>query len=1043
MKSHRSTRRRTARAARSSQRSHRLIEALEGRTLLAADTSLTTWHNPFMAEDVNGDATVTPSDVLTVLDAINRIGAGPLPLSGGGLARRTSGSAAMSAGQYLDVTGDGVLAPDDVLRVLDHVNRGLVGGGIAADPATPWISVSDAQLAEDGGSMIFTVSLSNASAEEINVGFATQDNTALAGLDYTAQSGQLTFAPGSTQLQVAVPVIADVLAEPDETFFLVISSPINAQILDEQGVGTILANSAAAVQIETRFEIRDAGNNVVPDGGTIHVGDSFTFLVYVDDVSAADEGVLAAYLDVAYTASVLGAVGPISYNSLYDTAQQGNFATDGLIDEAGATNINGAPGPGEVLLFSIPMIAEAGGLATLTGNPADLVGNESGVYPATPVSPGQIFYDSVSLNVEEIANSITIDSVSIVEGDSGTTAFTFTVTRNNPTADVATVQFATSNGTATLADNDYVATSGTLTFAVGDNTETITVLVNGDGKIEADETFLVTLSNPSNAVLGLGVGTGTILNDDEVPVIAGFVYVDANNDGIKSANEVGLPGVIVTITSEDGLYSDWTTTDATGRYEFDGLAVDQYYITETQPGFYGDGLDTPSAFVSANDKFYIDLLSDTSIPDLNFGETGILPEFLAAALNRRVFFSTTVDNPINGLTSPIVNANLTRGDLWVSFDGGWDGLRKFQAYSAQGSVTLKLYDLNRFGKLHLLATSQLVNGIPEISWVDTPEAPATPLFLQITGTSTNASVKIIDTLRVVAQSVAEGNFGATNQTLTVKLSGRQTAPVVVQYATANDVAVSPDDFTAVSGTLTFDPGETTKTITVPVLGDVLDENNETFLVNLTGASSFVEVAPGPFKIAITDDDQAPRVKITDVAIAEGDGGAANAVFNVILSSASGREVTVAYTTAAGTASSGGDFTPVSGTVTFAPGTLAQLIAVPILGDTFLETDESFSVVLGSAVNANILDGIGLGTIVNDDAGPQFLPPPGGTSGGLLASSESSESSVAADADVAPATTSVAVAPAAGYTRPISSRGRSATRAVDAALAEEEDWLLIA
>src|SRR5438067_5880995 len=72
---------------------------------------------------------------------------------------------------------------------------------------------------------------------------------------------------------------------------------------------------------------------------------------------------------------------------------------------------------------------------------------------------------------------------------------------------------------ATVADGDYVATSGTLTFGANVNTQTISVLINGDTKIESDEAFFVFLSNPTNgATLTNGTGTGTILNDDSAPI---------------------------------------------------------------------------------------------------------------------------------------------------------------------------------------------------------------------------------------------------------------------------------------------------------------------------------------------------------------------------------------------------------------------------------------------------------------------------------------------------------------------------------------------
>src|SRR5262249_11139656 len=110
---------------------------------------------------------------------------------------------------------------------------------------------------------------------------------------------------------------------------------------------------------------------------------------------------------------------------------------------------------------------------------------------------------------------ITIGDASVKEGNRGTTAVTFTVTLSAAYDQPMTVNFATLDGTATVADSDYVATSGTLTFAAGETSKSITVLVKGDKKKAANETFWVQLSGASSAALiDAPLGLGVILNDD-------------------------------------------------------------------------------------------------------------------------------------------------------------------------------------------------------------------------------------------------------------------------------------------------------------------------------------------------------------------------------------------------------------------------------------------------------------------------------------------------------------------------------------------------
>ncbi|WP_225205540.1 beta strand repeat-containing protein [Novosphingobium huizhouense] len=109
--------------------------------------------------------------------------------------------------------------------------------------------------------------------------------------------------------------------------------------------------------------------------------------------------------------------------------------------------------------------------------------------------------------------SLSVNSVSVAEGNSGTRTLTFTVTLSSASVQTVTVNYATADGTAT-AGSDYVAASGTLTFAPGETTKTVAITVNGDLAVEANETFTLQLSNAVNGTISGSTGTGTITNDD-------------------------------------------------------------------------------------------------------------------------------------------------------------------------------------------------------------------------------------------------------------------------------------------------------------------------------------------------------------------------------------------------------------------------------------------------------------------------------------------------------------------------------------------------
>ena len=146
------------------------------------------------------------------------------------------------------------------------------------------------------------------------------------------------------------------------------------------------------------------------------------------------------------------------------------------------------------------------------------------------------------------------------------------------------------------------------------------------------------------------------------------------------------------------------------------------------------------------------------------------------------------------------------------------------------------------------------------------------------------------------------------------------------------------------------------------LGDHAHEGSRSGICSVT-------VAPGPPPPAPTL--PAPSVSVADASVPEGNTGASVATVTVTLSAASSSPVSVAFTTLSGTATSGQDFAPASGRVTFPIGTTAQTIPVTVIGDTTLEPDETFTVQLSDPVNAMIARGTGTVTIKNDD-----LPPAG-------------------------------------------------------------------
>ena len=208
------------------------------------------------------------------------------------------------------------------------------------------------------------------------------------------------------------------------------------------------------------------------------------------------------------------------------------------------------------------------------------------------------------------------------------------------------------------------------------------------------------------------------------------------------------------------------------------------------------------------------------------------------------------------------------------------------------------------------------------------------------------------------------------------LSRASDLPVSVSYATAAGTATAGTDYEDTNGTLRFAPGETERAIRVLVHGDETPEPDETFTVTLSGAVNAELESAGAATGTIVNDDTAVLAIVPAVSVLEGDGGSTEAVFTVTLSPASELPASARYVTAAGTATAGTDYEETGGTLTFAPGETERMIRVPVYGDETLEADETFTVTLGGAVNAELESaGVATGTIVNDDTAVLAITPP--------------------------------------------------------------------
>ena len=201
----------------------------------------------------------------------------------------------------------------------------------------------------------------------------------------------------------------------------------------------------------------------------------------------------------------------------------------------------------------------------------------------------------------------------------------------------------------------------------------------------------------------------------------------------------------------------------------------------------------------------------------------------------------------------------------------------------------------------------------------------------------------------------------------VSLSGTSGKTVTVSFATSDGTATSDADFLPTAGTLTFEPGETTKIVEVGIIDDPIHEPEEWFELALSNARN-ARVPRFPARGTIHDDD-------TLLTIAGASAGEASDRLEFVVTAtglvAGDAPATVDYATEDGTATAGADYEPVSGTLTFTADRAEQVVAVPLVDDAVDEPDETLVVVLTDAANATIGTATAVGTIEDDDPVPEL------------------------------------------------------------------------
>ncbi|NVK82999.1 MAG: putative Ig domain-containing protein, partial [Cytophagia bacterium] len=402
----------------------------------------------------------------------------------------------------------------------------------------------------------------------------------------------------------------------------------------------------------------------------------------INDVTRAENADVGSTTDFIFTVTLSDNVGS-AFTVDYGTGD--NTATTAGSDysaTSGTLNFTGTAGETQQIIVTVNNddILEAD--ETFGVQLVNLQANGQSITIADDTGVGTITNDDQS--------TLSISDITKVEGNSGTTDFTFSVTMTGAVDQQVTVDYATSDGTATIANGDYNATSGTLTFSGADGeSQTITVAVNGDATEELNESFTISLSNVQDGGKGVSfaksTALSTIANDDDNVAPSGFsVSFDDQSIG---GNEVSS-STFTFSGAEVGAVYNYSITSAGGGTTVTGsgtiaTAADQISIPDLSG--LNDGLLTLSATLTDGSSN----VSESQRSTTNLDKTGPIPVISSSAsgliFTKTITATITFNEEITGLTIDDLSAT---NSVLSNFTGSGTTYTVLMTASADGEMTL-------------------------------------------------------------------------------------------------------------------------------------------------------------------------------------------------------------------------------------------------------------------------------------------------------------------------------------------------------------------
>ena len=678
------------------------------------------------------------------------------------------------------------------------------------------VAVAPASVSEDGASnLVYTFQRTGATTDSLTVNYTvggsavlTSDYSQTGATTYSTSAGTIKFAAGESSKTITIDPKSDTTVEADETVILTLNANMAYTVGSQSSAtGTITNDDFPKITVAV------SPASVVENGATNAIG---TF---------SRTGATTLPLTVNFTVG-----GTATFNTDYSTSGAASFieSTGSVTFAVGQSTVKVTLDPtGDTLVEPNETVI----LGVAAGNGYTIGTANSAI--ATIISDDSSF-------------SIVPLSASKAEGNSGTTPFTFTVTRNGGTLGNASVNFAlTSSVDSPVQVSDFgtVFPTGTVSFTAGQSSKTITVNVKGDMSIEADEGFIVTLSNPTGGILDGATATGTILNDDTTLSIA----------ALSAASPEGNSGhtpFTFTVTRSPAI-----NLSSTVKYAVTGAGANAANAADFGTSFPSGTITFVAGQTSQT--LAIDVLGDKVIEN-NEGFTVTLSAATGAVIGTATAAGTIKNDDASlsivatsankaegtGTTTPFTFTVTRTGDLTVPASAGYE-------VQVGGANAADASDFDFGGNLPSgniafaagEATQTITVDVQGDDVVESNEVFTVRILNAIgasIGTATASGTIQNDesglSIAATGANKAEGSSGNTPFTFTVTRTGVLTGTSSVMYAVVGSGEVPADetDFggTFPTGTIQFASGKSSMLVTINIKGDMDAEDNEGFTVML-------------------------------------------------------------------------------------------------------------------------------------------------------------------------------------------------------------------